>query len=72
MRKRWLVRLTFMLTVAVIIVSVGCNAFSEERQRRRSVSIWTDLDHMVDDVDWALGLDQPSSLYEETFPPYPR
>lgn len=31
----------------------------------------TDLDHLADDVDWALGLEEPSILYEDSFPPPP-
>jgi hypothetical protein len=32
----------------------------------------TDLDRIPDDFDWILGFDEPSILYEPTFPPYPR
>jgi hypothetical protein len=69
MRSRWLIRLACVLTVAVFIVTCGCSA---ERNRRRAYSVRTDLDHMVDDFDWMVGLDEPSILYEETFPPYTR
>jgi hypothetical protein len=44
----------------------GCNAFSPQRQRQRIYSIKTDLDRMVDDVDWILGLHRPSTLYNES------
>jgi hypothetical protein len=30
-----------------------------------------DLNRMVDDIDWFFGLDEPSTLYENTFPPGP-
>ena len=69
MRSRWLVMLACIVTVAFLIASLGCSA---ERNRRRAVSVRTDLDRIVDDVDWILGLDEPSIQYEETFPPYPR
>ncbi len=72
MKHWWLGGLLCVFAAMGLIMSLGCNAFSAERQRRRAYSIRTDLDHMVDDVDWVLGLDEPSSLYEETFPPYPR
>lgn len=54
--------LLFVLALAVI---GGCNAFSPERQRQRTYSIKTDLDRMVDDVDWILGLHRPTTLYNE-------
>ena len=44
----------------------GCNAFSPQRQGQRTYSIKTDLDRMVDDVDWILGLHRPSTLYNES------
>jgi len=72
MRNCWLTRLLCLVAVMGLMASLGCNAFTAERQRRRALSIQKDLDHMVDDVDWALGLDEPSTLQEESFPPYPR
>lgn len=72
MTSRWLTVLLCTLTVLGMALSLGCaNAFTEERTARRAYAIRTDLDHMVDDVDWALGLDEPSILYEDSFPPHP-
>ncbi|MHC4592490.1 MAG: hypothetical protein ACYS8L_07340 [Planctomycetota bacterium] len=72
MASRWLTVTLCMLTLIGTLVSLGCaNAFTEERTRRRQYAIETDLDHMIDDIDWVLGLDEPSILYEETFPPHP-
>jgi len=68
MTSRWVGIVLCLLTVVAISVSLGCSA---ERNRRRSYSMETDLDHLVDDVDWALGLDEPSILYEDSFPPHP-
>ncbi len=70
MRNWWLTRLLCVCALAGLVVSLGCNAFSADRQRRRAISIRTDLDHMVDDFDWILGLDEPSTLHEQSFPPY--
>ena len=54
-----------LLCVIGLTFLCGCNAFSPERQRQRTYAIKTDLDRMVDDVDWILGLHRPSSLYNE-------
>jgi hypothetical protein len=73
MAGRWLTVILCLLTLAGISVSLGCaNAFSEDRNRMRVYSIRTDLNHMVDDVDWFFGLDEPSVLYEDSFPPGPQ
>jgi len=72
MKSRWVTKLLCVVAVTGLVLSLGCNAFSAERQRRRAYSVRTDLNYMVDDVDWLLGLDEPSALHEETFPPYPR
>lgn len=72
MTSRWLRVLLCVLTVVGVAISLGCaNPFSAERNRRRLYSIRTDMDHIVDDVDWLFGLDEPSILYEDSFPPHP-
>ena len=72
MRSRWLTRLLCLVAATGLVLSLGCNAFSAERQRRRVQTSMTDLDRIPDDFDWILGFDEPSILYEPTFPPYPR
>lgn len=65
--KKFRVRATIGLLFLVAILFVGgCNAFSPQRQRQRTYAIKTDLDRMVDDVDWILGLHRPSTLYNES------
>ncbi|MHC4480309.1 MAG: hypothetical protein ACYS8K_03775 [Planctomycetota bacterium] len=72
MASRWLAGLLCLVTLMAILLSVGCaNAFTEERVRRRKFAMETDLDHLIDDVDWALGIEEPSILYEDSFPPHP-
>jgi hypothetical protein len=67
MRNPWTIRTVCLLLALGFVVSLcACNAFSPQRQRRRAYVIRTDLDRMVDDVDWILGLHQPTSLYNET------
>ncbi|MFW6044911.1 MAG: hypothetical protein ACOCR1_04120 [Planctomycetota bacterium] len=56
-----------LLGVSSAVMS-GCramNAFSPQRQRQRRYAIDTDLDRMVDDADWILGLKRPSGLHNE-------
>ena len=68
MMRTWLVRIACVLVVCSFALSVGCNAFSAERNRRRMYTVRTDLDRMVDDVDWILGLDRPTKMYDPTKP----
>jgi len=71
MKSHWLAGLVCVVTLAAMVLSAGCsNPVSADRNRRRAYVVQTDLDHMTDDIDWALGLDEPSILYEDSFPPY--
>jgi len=56
--------------VLCLIMVVGSLCCTLERNRYRNYSMRRDIDSMVDDVDWTLGLDEKSSLYESSFPPY--
>ena len=67
MRSRWVTALVCLVAVAGLLVATGC---SQERNARRAYVIKSDLDRMPDDLDWLFGLDEPSILYEVTFPPY--
>lgn len=68
MITRWVTVVLCFLMVVGVSASLGCSA---ERNRYRTDSMSRDLDHMVDDVDWALGIEEPSMLYEDSFPPHP-
>jgi len=68
MRKRWLAVVMCLVIGATFAVSLGCTA---ERSATAVASIRSDLNRLPDDVQWVLGLDEPSILYEDTFPPYP-
>ena len=68
MTSRWVTGVLCLLTVLALSMSLGCSA---ERNRYRANSMKTDLHHMVDDIDWFFGLDEPSILYEDSFPPGP-
>ncbi|MFW6189207.1 MAG: hypothetical protein ACOC7T_02140 [Planctomycetota bacterium] len=70
MRNRWLSAVLCLLVAVGLIASMGCNAFTAERNRRRAYVARSDADRIADDVDWLLGLDEPSILYEESFTPY--
>lgn len=64
-------RNTVVVLVICLFVSVaasGCQMLkinTPERQRRRKYVIRTDLDRMIDDADWVLGLRRPSRLHNE-------
>ncbi|MBS3764663.1 MAG: hypothetical protein ACLFWL_10635 [Candidatus Brocadiia bacterium] len=66
MKNSWAARIICLMGVLAILFVCGCNAFSAQRQRRRRYVIETDLDHIVDDVDWVLGLHEPSGTFDET------
>jgi hypothetical protein len=51
--------------VGLIAGTLGCGLFDPDRNRRRGYVMRTDLEHFVDDLDWVLGLDEPSMLYED-------
>lgn len=70
MRQRSVILTLCLLAVIGLIVSTGCNAFSPEKMERRRRVVRQDLQLIPDDVDWVLGLDEPSVVHEETFPPY--
>ncbi len=71
MRNRLLGWFVGVLVIAGMALSTGCsNAFSAERTRQRDYVVNRDLDGIVDDMDWALGLDEPSMIYEESVTPY--
>jgi len=68
MKGNWIARILCLLLIGTMVVAVGCNAFSAQRNRRRLYTVRTDLDRMVDDVDWVLGFSGPTKLYDETRP----
>ncbi len=60
------------LILSLIFISVffiGCRAMeynSPRRTRRRQNTVKKDLGHLSDDIDWLLGLDRPSRLYDQS------
>ena len=68
MRRKWLVHGVCLLGLLCITLTAGCNAFSAKRNRMRMHSIRTDLDRIVTDVDWILGLQEPSNMYDPIRP----
>ena len=72
MRNRCLRAFFCLLAVAGLVLSTGCGMFTPERNQRRLDVMKADMARIPDEIDWILGLDEPSSLHEETFPPYPR
>jgi hypothetical protein len=72
MPRPYLTGLLGLILALVLMFSAGCHPFRADRQAMRLDSISKDVDRSIDDIDWALGLDEPSMLYEKTFPPYRR
>ena len=68
MRRKWFIHAICLLGLLCISLTAGCKAFSPERNRMRMHSIRTDLDRMVTDVDWILGFQEPSPLYDPIRP----
>jgi hypothetical protein len=72
MFRRWLAASICLLVVVSASMSLGCARFySRERMARRQYIYDRETDLMVDDIEWALGVDDPSMLYEDSFPPHP-
>ena len=70
MTRRGLSTLLCLLAVLGFALSLGCSV-TEERRSRRRYAVREDLHHMRDDLDWALGIDGPSILYDDTMTPGP-
>lgn len=61
----------FVLSAIALSFGTGCHATSwssAKRQRRRQYVIETDLDNLTKDLDYVLGLRNPSRLVDETSP----
>ena len=69
MINRWFTRLLCLSAVVGIVLAMGCGRLSAERKRRYRYVIRTDLQHMWRDMEWIVGLDEPSIVYEDSFPP---
>ncbi len=70
MAKRCLAIFLCLLAVAALILSTGCAYFTPQKNARRLRVARADLSRLPDDVDWVLGLDEPTILYEDGLPPY--
>ncbi len=68
MNETWKTVVILMVCLSVSLVASGCQMLkinTPERKRKRMYTIKTDLDRMVDDADWVLGLQRPSRLHNE-------
>jgi len=66
MRSSRAARVICLVVAAGFLLICGCGAYSPERQRNRAYVTRTDLDHATDDVDWILGLTQPTQSFDES------
>ena len=69
MRTRWLAVALCAVVAMVLMAATGCSAFTPERTRMRMNVVRTDMDRIIDDIDWLFGLHRPSQIYDETLPP---
>jgi hypothetical protein len=67
MRKRWLAVVMCLVIGATFAVSLGC---TPQRRAIANASVNNDVNQLQDDLQWIVGLDEPSILYEDTVPPY--
>ena len=67
MKNRWLAVMLYLVISACFVCSMGCGA---ERNATATNTVRVNCDRLVDDCIWALGFDEPSMLYDDTFPPY--
>ena len=66
MKTAWTARVLCLVVALSIVAISGCaGAFTPERKRRRQMAIRTDIEHMYDDVDWVLGVHQPSRSFDD-------
>jgi hypothetical protein len=72
MARRSLTTVAFLLVIAGACVSLGCSHYwAAEKTHRRIEVAKSDWNRAGDDLDWALGLDEPSIMYEDSLPPKP-
>ncbi len=67
--KRLRIAAVAFSVVAAGFVFNGCGATqyrTPARQRRRQYVIETDFYRLGNDIDWLLGIDRPTSLYDQT------
>ena len=66
MNKSWAAFIVCAFAVLALTFVSGCAAYkTPDNQRRRAYTMKTDMENMVDDVDWVLGQHRPSLLYDE-------
>ena len=67
MKMPWAARVLCLVLAVSIVVVCGCaSAFTPERKRRREIVVKTDMEHLIDDVDWILGFHRPVRSFDET------
>ena len=69
MRSRCLVFLLSLVALAGVLCTTGCSTTPAQR-RTRALAAYTDRENMKREIDWMLGLEDPSMLWDYSFPPY--
>ena len=68
MKSGWLTRIACIAVLSCLLLALGCTAPTPERQRRRAYVTKTDLEHMMDDVEWLLGYEHPVRSFDREMP----
>jgi hypothetical protein len=65
-------RLTWLLCLAALFCTVLTSGCSSDPARRytQTYTVRTDLGRLAHEIDWILGLDEPSILFDASMPPY--
>jgi hypothetical protein len=69
MRSRCLVLLLALVALLGVLGMTGCSTTPAQR-RTRALTIHTDRENMKRELDWMLGLEDASILWDYSFPPY--
>ena len=69
MRSRCFILVVSLFALAGISLSSGCSTYPAQR-RTRQVTMTTDRENMKREIDWMLGVEDPSMLWDYSFPPY--
>lgn len=69
MRSRFIAILVSLAALAGLFCMTGCNTYPAQR-RTRQLTIAQDRENMKREIDWMLGVEDPSILWDYSFPPY--
>lgn len=69
MKNRCTTWLLCLLALVGVTLLTGCQTSAAQR-RQRELTVRTDRESLKREVDWILGYEDPSILWDYSFPPY--